>query len=50
MRGRKSVLCKTVCMAGKATAQQLQTSILVAQQMLISDVINTPDWLARLQS
>jgi nicotinamidase-related amidase len=34
--------------AGKATAEQLQTSILVAQQMFISDVINNDDWFARL--
>lgn len=34
--------------AGKATAEQLQTSILVAQQMFISEVINNDDWFARL--
>jgi nicotinamidase-related amidase len=30
--------------AGKATAEELQNSILVAQQMFISEVIPTADW------
>ena len=34
--------------AGSATAEQLQTSILVAQQMFISEVIHNEDWLARI--
>lgn len=34
--------------AGKAEAQQLHDSILVAQQMFISDVISTSEWLGRL--
>lgn len=34
--------------AGIAEAEQLQTSILVAQQMFISQVIGTSDWVARL--
>ena len=34
--------------AGSATAEQLQTSILVAQQMFISEVLSTQDWTARL--
>ena len=34
--------------AGMATAEQLQTSILVAQQMFISEVIDNKDWFARL--
>ena len=34
--------------AGSATAEQLQTSILVAQQMFISEVIGTSEWLSRL--
>ena len=34
--------------AGAAKAEQLQTSILVAQQMFISEVIPTTDWIARL--
>ncbi len=34
--------------AGAASASQLQTSILVAQQMFISDVVSTKDWLERL--
>lgn len=34
--------------AGRATAEQLQTSILVAQQMFISQVISNEDWLARV--
>ncbi|QDS96799.1 cysteine hydrolase family protein [Adhaeretor mobilis] len=34
--------------AGAATGEQLQTSTLVAQQMFISEVIGTQDWLARL--
>lgn len=35
--------------AGSATAEQLQTSILVAQQMFISEVISTEKWISRLQ-
>ena len=34
--------------AGSASALQLQTSILVAQQMFISQVISNEDWLASL--
>lgn len=34
--------------AGSASAEQLQTSILVAQQMFISEVIGNKDWFARL--
>lgn len=34
--------------AGTATAEQLQTSILVSQQMFISEVIGRDEWLARL--
>lgn len=34
--------------AGLATAEQLQTSILVAQQMFISEVIDSKEWLTRL--
>ena len=34
--------------AGKATAQQLQDSILVAQQMFISEVISNADWTDRV--
>jgi nicotinamidase-related amidase len=34
--------------AGSATAEELQNSILVAQQMFISDVVSTEDWLARI--
>ena len=35
--------------AGKATAEQLHESILVAQQMFISDVITSGQWLSRIQ-
>ncbi len=34
--------------AGSATAEELHNSILVAQQMFISDVVRTEDWIARL--
>jgi len=34
--------------AGSATAEQLQTSTLVAQQMFISEVLATSEWLTRL--
>ena len=34
--------------AGAASAEQLQTSTLVAQQMFISEVIGTDEWLSRL--
>ena len=34
--------------AGKATAEELQRSILVAQQMFISDVVGNQDWLERI--
>ena len=34
--------------AGCATAEQLHRSTLVAQQMFISQVVSTQDWLARL--
>ncbi len=33
--------------AGSVTAEQMQESILVAQQMFISEVLSTKDWLAR---
>lgn len=33
---------------GSVTAEQMQTSILVAQQMFISEVVSTNDWLGRL--
>jgi nicotinamidase-related amidase len=36
--------------AGSVTAEQLHESILVAQQMFISDVIDKATWLARIQS
>ncbi len=36
--------------AGSVTAEQLQESILVAQQMFISDVIKRDEWLRRLDS
>ena len=36
--------------AGRATADQLQTSILVAQQMFISEVIGTEPWCQRLEA
>lgn len=35
--------------AGKATAEQLQESILVAQQMFISEVLGLSDWIDRTQ-
>lgn len=34
--------------AGSVTAEQLHESILVAQQMFISDVINRKEWLKRI--
>ncbi len=34
--------------AGSAKAKELQNSILVAQQMFISEVISTDEWLTRL--
>jgi len=34
--------------AGSATAEQLQTSILVAQQMFISEVVASSEWLTRI--
>jgi nicotinamidase-related amidase len=34
--------------AGIATAEQMQQSILVAQQMFISEVITSADWLPRI--
>lgn len=34
--------------AGTATAQELQNSVLVAQQMFISEVVGTDDWLGRI--
>ncbi|MEJ7592976.1 MAG: cysteine hydrolase family protein [Planctomycetaceae bacterium] len=34
--------------AGKATAEQMQQSILVAHQMFISEVLNSADWSARI--
>ncbi|QDT13664.1 cysteine hydrolase family protein [Planctomycetes bacterium K23_9] len=36
--------------AGKATAEQLQESILVAQQMFISEVISNADWTKRISA
>ncbi len=33
---------------GSVTAEQMQTSILVAQQMFISEVVSTAEWLERL--
>jgi len=35
---------------GKAAAQELQNSTLVAQQLFLSEVISTDDWLKRIQS
>ena len=35
--------------AGSVTAEQLHESILVAQQMFISDVIDTQTWLKRIE-
>ena len=35
--------------AGRASAEQLQTSTLVAQQMFISDVVDTATWQGRLR-
>ena len=34
--------------AGMATAEQMQQSIFVAQQMFISEVITAADWSARI--
>ncbi len=34
--------------AGKAEAEELQRSILVSQQMFISDVVSNDDWFARI--
>lgn len=34
--------------AGQVTAEELQRSILCAQQMLLSDVIDTKEWLKRI--
>lgn len=36
--------------AGSVTAEQLHRSILVAQQMFISDVIDRAEWTARIRS
>lgn len=36
--------------AGSVTAQQMHESILVAQQMFISEVLNSKDWLQRLDA
>jgi len=36
--------------AGSVTAEQLHESILVAQQMFISDVIDRKEWLNRIRS
>jgi nicotinamidase-related amidase len=36
--------------AGSVTAEQLQDSILVAQQMFISDVIDRREWLRRIEA
>jgi hypothetical protein len=35
--------------AGSVTAEQLHESILVAQQMFISDVIDKETWLSRIR-
>ncbi len=35
--------------AGSAPAEQLQNSVLVAQQMFISEVLSSEDWIDRLQ-
>jgi hypothetical protein len=34
--------------AGKVKAEELQRSILCAQQMMISEVISTQNWIARI--
>jgi nicotinamidase-related amidase len=34
--------------AGSVTAEEMQRSILVAQQMLLSEVVDTANWLGRL--
>ena len=34
--------------AGSVTAEELHRSILVAQQMLLSEVLTTEQWLARI--
>ena len=36
--------------AGTATAQELQNSILVAQQMFLSEVVSSDDWAVRINS
>ena len=36
--------------AGKVTAEQMQQSILVAQQMFFSEVITTADWRTRISA
>lgn len=36
--------------AGAATAEELQRSILVAQQMFLSEVLDSKTWIARLRS
>jgi len=36
--------------AGSVSAEQMQTSILVAQQMFISEVVSNKDWIARVKS
>ena len=36
--------------AGSVTAEELHRSILVAQQMFISEVVTTKDWLTRISS
>jgi len=36
--------------AGKVSAEQLHEAILVSQQMFISDVISTQQWLSRIES
>lgn len=36
--------------AGSATAQELQNSILVAQQMFLSEVVDSEKWLSRIAS
>ena len=34
--------------AGEVTAEELHRSILCAQQMLLSEVLDVPSWIARL--
>ncbi len=36
--------------AGSVSAEQMHTSILVAQQMFISEVMSNKDWIARVEA